>query len=521
MQNFPPPIIEDQFWGYDDTTPAQLLPKGYFQKLDNVFVSYDKIIKVPGSTSISMFPPYTLPPYLFNGFASYENIAASIKYLVVNINGSTRSQLYESSGYNFFPIGTANITNGRPMYFETANNILFGFNGVDEVDWDGTTYNKNSSGIPKGFYPDWFHNYLFVAKTTAYPNRLYWSNIGAPATFDAANYVDINPGDSDQIMGLGEIQDELLVFKQNTIWSITGWSGASFSATTIATENTNARILGYGCIAPKSIVSTGNDIYYLSMYGNTPHIRSIRKTQLAVTLAGGVISDKIQNTMNGITLSAVKGVEGIFDGRYIYWAIPVDGSTYNNKIIVLDTFKSISKKNIWVWTTMTGKNASHFAMSTIPGSATVYFTDSGTSGDVFKFDNSVHTDNGEKITVDVITRKYWYDLARKSHWKYLYLKYAIGALSQTLEINSRVDGTTTFSNDKLLTIVSNSPGLGPTGQFTLGVSRLGGQSGGTNRTTFKQKIGKLLDVEFKETSNGPLELSDIEIYATVKGLRAN
>src|SRR5258708_15381943 len=274
-QTFNTPIEEVEFFGYDDTHPVELLPKGFFTKADNVFVTDDKITKVFGSSSIAA----SILSKPFNGMDSFENVATSTKYLVVNINGVSNAQLYQWSGSgNFTAIGSANITNSKVMDFEVANNVLYGVNGVEEVDWDGTTYTKNRFGFPLGKYLKWFHNYLFVANTSSNPNRLFWSNLGDPTTFAGANFVDINPGDSDQILGLALIQDELLVFKRNTIWSITGFSGSSFSAQTIAAQNTNGRLFGYGTVAPFSIVPIGNDIYYLSMLGSTPVIRSLYKT---------------------------------------------------------------------------------------------------------------------------------------------------------------------------------------------------------------------------------------------------
>jgi hypothetical protein len=509
-------IEENQFFGYDDTSPPQLVARGVFQKADNCLVSYNKIAKVPGSSALAT----SIAAYPFNGIAAYEKVSTTVKYIVVSINGTSNAQLYSWSGSGeFSALGTANLTNSKDVYFETADDILFGFNGVEEVDWDGTTVTKNRAGVPLGLYPAWFHNYLFVANNSSYPSRLYWSNLGDPTTFTVTNYVDINPGDADKITGLGMLQDELFVFKQNTIWSVTGWSGSSFSSTTIATQNTNARIIGYGCIAPRSIVSTGNDIFFLSMFGNTPHIRSLRKTQYATTLGGGIISEHIKTTMDDITKSAVSKVVGVYDGRYIYWAIPTGGSSANNKIIVLDTVKSIPKSNIWVFTTMTGKNAEDLALSTIPGGvATVVFTDSSTtSGLVFKIDSSVSTDNGADITMDVITRGYMVDPARKNKWKYLYMRYKSG-YNSSVTVNAAIDGVSTYSSEGTISLASLSPALG---SFILGQSLLGGTTLQSARINLAHRIGKMIAFEFTETSNNPIELYDYQIYSFAKGLRAS
>lgn len=515
-QSFNRPIVESSFYGFNDTDPADTLPSGVFTKVDNAFVSDNQIMKVPGSTAIAD----AIASQTINGISAYEKISASLKYLVVNIDGASNAQLYTWSGSgNFSAIGSANLTNAKTMNFETANDYLFGLNGTEVVDWDGTTVTKNRAGVPVGFFPKWFHNYLFVAKTSSFPNRLFWSNLGDPTTFDAANFVDINPGDSDQCMGLGVLQDELFYFKQNTIWSITGWSSASFSSTTINTQNTNARLLGYGCVAPQSIVSTGNDIYFLSFLGSVPVIRSLRKTQLAATLGGGVISEDIRNTMSGLNLSNLSKVVGIFDGRYAMWGVPNGSSSVNNLVLVLDTWNigKINGKTVYPWSTMTGKNIGHATISTISGQQVVYFSDSGATGKVFKIDSSVHTDDGTAITMDVRTRDFVLDLSRKAKWKYIYVTFTTGS-SGSLQVNARIDQALNFTNQDNVSLQGDSPGLG---SFVLGTSILGGANVSTAQVVLASLVGHALGIQFLESTANNCVIRHYQIYGKAKGLRSD
>jgi hypothetical protein len=514
MQNLTRLALENQFIGLNDASPTEELPPGYFTKIDNALCSDGKVSKVAGSTAINA----SIASQPFNGLAPFEIISSSSKYLVASINGASNAQLYQSTGGDFSAIGSANLTNSKPVWFETANNIIFGFNGSEQVDWDGTTVTKNRSGVPIGNYAEWFHNYLFVAKTTANPNRLFWSNLGDPTTFGVSNFVDINPGDSDQIMGLAPFQDELLVLKRNTIWSITGFSGSSFSSTTIATQNTNGRIFGYGTVAPFSIVPVGNDVYFFSMLGNTPVIRSLRKTINAVTLGGGIISNVIQTTMANITLGSLANIVGSFDGRYCYWSLPTNGSAINNQIIVLDTFGISTNKNIYPFTTMSQKNASYFAVSTIPGYSNVYFADSSvTSGLVFKFDSSIHTDNGINITMDVRTRDYSSATSRKSKFKYLYLTYTSGSAA-IVAVGAKINQGTDFTNQANVSMVGNSP---PLGQFILGQSTLGGETLTTNRVGLKQILNHYMSLQFKDTTANAVVLHKWELWGQPKPLRGS
>jgi len=514
LQTFAPPIIEAQFHGLNDASTPDTLPPGYFSKIDNAFCSDGKVSKVFGSTAINA----SIAAQPFNGLTAFEKISSSNKWLVASINGVSNAQLYQSTGGNFSAIGSANLSNSKPVWFETANDIVFGFNGTEEVDWDGTTVTKNRSGVPIGNYAKWFHNYLFVAKTTANPNRLFWSNIGDPTTFSGANFVDVNPGDSDQIMALSTLQDELLVFKRNTIWSITGYSGSTFSTTTIAAQNTNGRIFGYGTVAPFSVVPVGTDIYFFSMLGSTPVIRSLYKTINAVTLSGGIVSDSIKTTLGNITLANLSQIVGTFDGRYVYWSIPTNASTTNNQIVVLDTWEVNRTKGIYPFTTMSGKNVSYFAVSTIPGYSQVYYADASlTSGLVFKFDTSLFTDNGVAITMDVRTRDYSFGIAHKTKWKYLYTTFTSGSAG-SLAIGAKLDQGTNYTNQDTINLRGSSP---PLGSFILGTSTLGGTITSTNRTTLAHLTCHYLNLQFLEATANSVVIHRWELYAKPRSLRSS
>jgi len=514
------PLIESEFLGYDDLHPSELLAPGKFQVADNVLISDNKIKKVTGSSAINT----QIAAYPFNGLDAFSKISSSSHWLIANLNGASTASIYSSTGGNFTKIsGTDTFTNSTKMLFDVAGDSVFGFNGIEVFDWDGTTFTKNRSGVPIGSFSAWFHNYFFVSGNLLNPNRLYFSDLGAPKTFTGANYADVNPGDSDSITGLGMLQDEMFCFKRNTIWSITGWSGSTFAATTVATENTNVRLFGYGCIAPSSIVSVGNDIYFLSFLAGTPQIRSLKKTQFAATLGGGIISYDITGTMASINRTYMQNCVGVFDGRYCYWAITTGSSATNNKLIVLDTWgiRKVKGITIYPWTTMSSKPASFMTKSPLSGSDLIYFSDtSATSGLVFKFDSSVYTDNGTAITMTVIPRSYMLDPSRKSKWKYLYLKFDTGVPS-TLNVYARVDRTINYALQKAISLHGSSPGLGPTGSFTLGVSVLGGGMVNPDRVNFAQLNGKMLDVKFLETSSSAVGIYEFSVYGNPKGLRSS
>lgn len=514
MQSFSVALSENQYIGMNDKYPSHTLPRGIFQYIQNAYVDNNRMYKRGGTTAIAT----SLGAFLLNGGVSFERSNGN-KSIIVSRNGSSNAQLYEWTGSGTFSaIGSANLTNSTPINFVVASDQLFGFNGVEVVDYDGTTVTKNRAGVPIGKFGVWFHNYLFVAGVSGALSRLYWSNLGTPTTFGGTDYVDINPNDGDMITGLGVLNDELIVFKQYSIWSISGWSGTTFAATTQAGQNTQNKASGVGTFSHRSIVSVGRDLYYLSFRGNIPHIRSLQQTVFSKTIEGGVISDEIENTMIGLNKSKLINCSGIYDGKYLYWAISDGSSSTNNLILVLNPSRGATTNlgRMQSWVLFVGANVGNFFSSTISGSAKVYTTDATANGNVYLFnDTSSYQDNGSNVVFNVLLRDMQGHPSRKSKFKYLYLKYQSGS-SGTLNINARVDQASDFGSQEDLSLAGNSPGLGT---FVLGTSILGGAAIVTNRTTFQSLTGHMLGVELEESTSNYCELYDIQVFGYLKGFR--
>lgn len=508
---------DQNFIGMNDKFPTHLLPRGVFQFAQNVLVGDNRISKRPGTTVSTSLGAFT-----HLGGSAFEPNGGT-KRIVVCRNGSSNSQLYQSTnGTSFSAIGSANLTKDAPMNFVQASNSLFGFNGTDVVDYDGTTVTKNRSSIPLGKYGFWFHNYLFVAGVSGNPNRLYWSDLGTPTTFTNTNFIDINANDGDFITGINTLNDELIIFKNNSIWSITGYSGTTFNADTVAGHNTNSRVYGYGTPSHQSIVPFGRSLYYLSFLGATPHIRVLTQSVFGKIVDSDIYSHDIEATMSGLNKSQLSLCTGIYDGVYMYWAVPNGSSSSNNLVLVhyppLETRSPLGVVRSWVqWTNLTPQQ---FFPSSISGRGKIYFTDSSTSGFVSVIDTSIHSDNSVPVTMTIKTRDIVLDpqMARKSKYKYLYTKLKSGTAG-SLKIYARVDDASDFGLQDTVSLQGMSPGLGPTGSFTLGVSQLGGSAIFKHRTTFAHLTGTLLGVEFIESTANACEIYDMQYFGLLKGLR--
>lgn len=145
---------------------------------------------------------------------------------------------------------------------------LFGMNGTDTPQqWDGSAgsmsnWTASSGSLPNGRYLILHQNYVFVAGTAANPSRLYWCNIapgtGTDATsWPAANVIDLDPNDGDQITGLGKSGPLLLVFKKRKTFAI-------YDPSTGANRRISDSI---GCVSHRSIAETPGGTFFLGETG--------------------------------------------------------------------------------------------------------------------------------------------------------------------------------------------------------------------------------------------------------------
>lgn len=134
-----------------------------------------------------------------------------------------------------------------------------------------------------------------------------------------------NAGTADYVVGLHSFaEDSLLVFNRNSIHVVQNTINLEAASTRLLTNEV-------GCVARKSIVQVGNQVIFLSdngVYG-TQFLDeyNLRGTETP-------LSEPINETIKRINKEAwEQAVAVYFDNRY-YIAVPLDGATENNAILV-------------------------------------------------------------------------------------------------------------------------------------------------------------------------------------------
>ena len=216
-------------------------------------------------------------------------------------------------------------------------------------------------------------------------DELIASDILDSDTFDAiGGALKITGGSSDFIVGLEPFtEDKLVVFARRSIHQIDGVSGS------LADVRVNVVTPDIGCSARSSVVQIANKIFFLSDQGvfGLEYLDAYNLRGLEVPL-----SEAIQPYVDRINQDYVdQSVGAYFNNRY-YLAVPLDGSTENNFILVYNLinggWESIDSVN------STGFNVRDMLVAREGSENALYITTS--QGGVHRIEGS---DSGDQISV--------------------------------------------------------------------------------------------------------------------------
>lgn len=213
-------------------------------------------------------------------------------------------------------------------------------------------------------------------------NNLYWSD-AFPASYASAfdrttNYYRIPVGTSRALIGVRD--SGIVVIGQDQIW------GINPSVTPAATDKPE-KILDIGCVANKTAVQVGDDIYFLAPDG----VRGVYRTQQDKLQLGASypISYGLKEEVESLSWAYVSGACAVyFDNKY-FISVPVDASTYNNEVWV---YYPATKG----WMVISGWNVASWAVLRVNGESRLYAIDSVT-GKVYRAWYG-YSDNGTAIS---------------------------------------------------------------------------------------------------------------------------
>jgi hypothetical protein len=305
--------------------------------------------------------------------------------------------------------------------------------------WDGATLRNLGTGAsnrpPIGKFVIWHTNRLFMAGITDIPDALYCSDILDPATWDSnEQMLQIGGGDGEDITGLASWDDfNLVVFKRSSVWLV-----RTDPTATVANWQVQRLSNKVGCIAHRSIVQSGGDVWFMSAEGVRTVGRTIATTQREIS---DPISVPIQDVIDRINPAAIGNICASFWNNRIMFGVALDNSDTNNAVLVYNTLqqKWSGTWSGWLPTcfSRTGADTQQLVWGRSDG-AVWRWQDTGFDTD------GAFTDNGAAIPTRIKTRALFFqELLSEKQGNFVEVEFYDSLASATLA--GVVDGKTPIS----------------------------------------------------------------------------
>jgi hypothetical protein len=186
-----------------------------------------------------------------------------------------------------------------------------------------------------------FANRLFAVdgrRGAAYVDTVWVSDIGGVSSVLQGDAVyqsfKINQGSADRLVALFKFNDTTLIAaKERSIYVVANVSGTNEQLAANAKLDEVTR--QYGCVAPRSFVQVGSDVWFL---GHRRGVCSIRQTETNALQGVDVpVSRAIQPLIDRVNWNAAAGAVAWAHENRVCFAVPIDGADFNNAILVYST----------------------------------------------------------------------------------------------------------------------------------------------------------------------------------------
>jgi hypothetical protein len=177
--------------------------------------------------------------------------------------------------------------------------------------------------------------------TTSNPSRVHFSNVGAPETWETdgssgrgANFIDLTPGDGEEIMAVVAWRELVFVFKQSKFFVFYGESTQSNGTPLF---NYRAVTTGVGLAAKQAVAVSRDGVYFMSRQG----------VYLTTGSDPVLLSDKIKPIWDQnpevyfqslpLNLAQIPLCRLAWHNEQIYLGYPSGTGTANDRVLVYDT----------------------------------------------------------------------------------------------------------------------------------------------------------------------------------------
>lgn len=324
--------------------------------------------------------PYEVSWGFVNDRGFYGPVAPGITVVLdgITFNSIAYYGLTTPPGYGVTAISLFRTTSGGvQLTFTTLAPANFGATLVDM----GFTLTSQIAPFSEQFttlvpqYLAIFNNQMFMAGFSTLPSEVIWSEIGEPEAVDPGFDVELRTNDGDVITGLRPYNNTLIVTKKRSFFQIFGDNPSDFVFQQISDQ--------YGCLSNRAMVVYQNLIWFLDEKGIVQYDGS------NFTIESNSVEPIFKNmNVQAATNNAV-AVHAKFYNE-VWFAIPINGSTVNNIIVVFDYLTG-------AWTHYDGLEVASIwmAAANFPYRTPMF---GNYSGSIFNFGQSLFGDSGNAIT---------------------------------------------------------------------------------------------------------------------------
>ena len=234
------------FGGLDTTTDPTALNE--IDSPDTLNTVYDSARAVSSRKGYTKLLTTKLPSFVGGMYPLYQS--TGIRQLFYA--SDTNFYIYNNAGGSTKITGVpANFTANQQWSFDEYMDDVYGGNGVDGlISYNGSTYSVANGAITPQFVC--IHkNRVYCANANS--STLYFSDAGNPTSFPANNFIQINTQDGQNITGISELLDNLVIFKDESVWILTGEPLGAGNLTTIGNLQLQQANSAVGCTSFRSI----------------------------------------------------------------------------------------------------------------------------------------------------------------------------------------------------------------------------------------------------------------------------
>ena len=270
-------------------------------------------------------------------------------------------------------------------------------------------------------YLEIYNNQLFMAGFSSLLSTAYWSQVGEPEGVEPEFFAEFRTNDGDRITGLKAYDGSLIVTKERSFHRVKGDDPNSFLLVEVSDQ--------YGCLSHRAMVVFENLLWFLDSKGIVQYDGAQPK----------IVSNKMQDVFDRMNIDAAKENACAIHNRReneVWFAIPCNGATFNNCIVVYDYLTG-------AWTKYEGVEIA--AMLEAKGSLSIRsILFGGYTGSLSYFGASLFGDNGQAITCMIDSPFISFGQSTEWMWRRFYLNVnPILGFTQPIEVSFKTNYGTT------------------------------------------------------------------------------